>query len=106
MNAMQVLDVCACSLILLGCVHIADKAGSFRRPFWRFASYEMYRFGYVLIGGFAACNLLGMIPAAADTAIEYKMHWPGVLMRAGLAVVFLGRLVRTVFGGAGCLARR
>ena len=106
MSWLQIIDIAACSLIVLGCIHIGDKAGRMRPGGARFFAYELYRVGYWAIGAFAACNMLGMLPGARGTIIEYYSHAPGVAMRAGLGLVFAGRMIRTVFGGRGCLARR
>lgn len=106
MSWLQIIDIASCSLIVLGCIHIGDKAGRSRSGVARFTAYELHRLGYWVIGAFAACNLLGMLPSAIGTDIEYYPHAPGVAMRAGLGLVFTGRIIRTVFGGRGCLARR
>ena len=106
MSLHQYIDIASCSLLIAGCVHIADKAGTLRKGWYRFISYELYRIGHLGVATGAAFMVLGMLPSASGTLIEYRPSLSASLVLAGLATVFAGRLVRTIFGGRGCLLRR
>lgn len=103
---LQIVDAASCALIFFGCINVTFLAGR-RRYGHRFLAYELHRFGYALLGGGAAMMLLGMLPIATGTALDYQgTAWQGVMMRAGVATFFAGRAVRTIFGGGGCWLKR
>lgn len=106
MSWVQVLDAASCALIFFGCVNVTFLARG-RRCGHRFWAYELHRIGYAILGGGAAAMLLGMLPIADATILDYRpASWQGVMVRAGIAIIFAGRAVRTIFGGVGCLKKR
>lgn len=106
MSVLTLIDMGACALIALGCVHETFLAGRHRKGRTRFFAYELHRSGYALLGAAMVIYLLGLFPSAQGTAIEtVEAPWQGIAGRLAVAFIFAGRLVLTVFARRGCLRR-
>lgn len=107
MSAMLLINYVADIIIFLGCVNVLFLAGPTRRRVVRFVAYEAHRAGYILLGTAAFAQLAGVHQPIASPWHYHEPQWQMFLVTCGIALVFVGRALRTIFGPliGSCLLR-
>lgn len=98
MSLMLLVNLAADVVIFLGCVNVLLLAGPARHRPSRFIAYEAHRLGYVLLGTAVAAQLAGFYQPAHALLHYREPQWQMFLVVCGIALVFMGRALRTVFG--------
>lgn len=97
MSALWWFNFLSVGIIFLGCVNVSFLNNGMRRgPWWRRAAYELHRLGYAGLGAFAfwlgwVMLTTNALPLPQSTGVFFC-----------LAIVFLSRALRTIFGGGLC----